>query len=149
MQNSHISHSVLYQVVREIATWIYFTLKWMRRGLNLTRGGSLFRFVLSDGFIQTARANDLPSRETLRQLVTKRPSSSFAGFNRLDCFANVKSSEAVKQTSRFAEALLNDVIIMIIIIISLCKMSARHQSLTLMQHRAELTSAWSSRDLIL
>lgn len=119
--------------------------------VEFNKGGSLFRFVLPDGFIRMARANDLPSRrETLRQLVTKRPSSSsFADFNRLDCFANVKSSEAVKQTLRFAGALLNDVIIMIIIIISLRKTSARCQSLTLMRYRAELTSAWSSRDLIL
>lgn len=98
------------------------------------------RLSLTDSFKRCA--NDLPSRrETSGQLVTKRP-SLFPGFNRLDCFANVESSEAARQISR-AEALLNDVIIMIIIIISLRKTSARRQSLTLMRHRAELTSARS------
>jgi len=69
----HISHSILGSAQDRSSDLFYFKI---RRGLNLTRGGSLFQFVLPNGFIQTARANDLPSRqETLRQLVTKRPSS--------------------------------------------------------------------------
>jgi len=68
----HISHSILGSAQDRSSDLFYFEI---RRGLNLTRG-SLFQFVLPNGFIQTARANDLPSRqETLRQLVTKRPSS--------------------------------------------------------------------------
>lgn len=119
----------------------------MRRGLNLPGEESLFRPISPDVFAQTARVNNLlPRRETSRQLAKERErrsslsSSLFVGFNRFDCFANVKSSEAARQTLRLPGTLLNDVI-MIIIIISLGKMSVRRQSLTLMRHRAELTSA--------
>lgn len=112
----------------------------MRRELNITRD----RLSSSTRFAQTARANDLPSRrETLKQLVTKRPSLLFAGFNQLDCFANVKSSEADfalrggaverrNNNDNYYYKFAQDV-------------RVRRKSLTLIWYRAELTSAWSSR----